>query len=204
MPRIRKRYIRDKPTAAGAFGPRLGAYFGVPSVPYLALPTEAPRFAVTRLTGGPSLAGRVCKVPPQPVYLVTLYLIPGWLEVRRSGEETVRFGYNVGSIGIDWLGAELVVMPGGPLDCLSFYIRHNFLAEQASNLSMPRGGVLECTHGTPDPILNDIGMALLPLLEAPDQVTLTFLEHMARATCLHLVHTYGGSPRVDYRDTIRQ
>jgi hypothetical protein len=179
----------------GAFGPRLGVYFGVPCRSYLARPAQAPRFAITRLVGSTNMPNQACRIPPEPSYLVTLYLIPAWLEIGCSGQAPLGHQCSAGSIGIESLATALVVTPRGPLDCLSFYIRQRFFDELAALLGAARSHTLHCVHGTPDRILRDIGMALLPLLDKPEQVAPEFLDHIARATCLHLVHTYGNVSR---------
>lgn len=193
MPRIRSPYSGSKSAGAGAYGPWLCAYMGLPGATYLALPADEPRFAVTRLTGDTDLSIPPHEIPPEPAYLVTLNLIPTFLEITPSGQSRHIYGCNAGSIGIDSLRAPLVMRACAPLDCLVFYINSTLLDELATLAGAMSGYVLHCAHDTPDPVLLDIGMALMPLLGMPERTSPEFLDHIARATCLHLLNSYGSA-----------
>lgn len=189
MLRDKRRPSEDRSSRTGAFGPGLGACLGLSGTSYLALPEGAPYFAVTRLTG--RLSDVPHHIPPAHAYLITLHLTPAALEIRRQGQAPASYGCHAGSMGIDSLARPLTMTSGVFLDCLIFYVHRRFLEGQAALLRAPRGCILRCSHGTPDRTIQNIGLALLPLLNEPEHAAPEFLAPIARATCLHLLRTYG-------------
>jgi hypothetical protein len=195
MPSHRSPYSSDRSAGPGAYGPRLCAYMGLRGNRYLALPEDEAAFAVTRVTGRLDLMASSCEIPPERAYLVTLHLVPTYLEIGPPDGARQGYSCNAGSIGIDSLLAPLIMRARAPLDCLSFYIRYDLLDELAELPGAMRSHALRCVHGVPDPVLRDIGMALMPLLAAPERIAPEFLDHIARAACLHLMDKYGGASR---------
>ena len=191
MPGYRNHDSSDRRPAAGAFGPRLSEHFGLSHSDYLALSDEAPRFAVTHLMSGTSMLGRACQLPSESAFFVILHLIPAFLDIRPPGQAAVSYWCSAGSIDIVSLTTAPIILLGSPLDCLGFYIHCSFLDELTAQLGGLNHCTLRCVHGTPDPIINNIGAALMPLLKVPNQVASEFLDHIARATCLHLAQAYG-------------
>ncbi len=180
---------RAWPVYEAAFGPRLGQHFGLSAVPFLATPEDAPHFAVTRLcaTGH---AGPGPWLRAEPACLIFLQLMPARLEIRRAGWDAERHQCGAGSIGVESLDSALSLSFRGPFDCLSFYIQRGFF----DNAVYPpdRAAKPGCHHGTRDDVVPAFGDALLPLLASPERASPVFLDHIARALCLHLVYAYGG------------
>lgn len=181
--------------ATGAFGDQLGRYFGLEGAPSLTTPTptlQQPRFAVTRIACNADQLGLKQEIPAEDTFVVTLYLMPlQHLEVWRRGRPISAKEYAPGSISIVNLLDELTVYVGAPLDCLSFYIPRATLDKMTEQAGEPRIERLHCRPGFVDPIIEQIGAAMLPLLDAPESVAPDFLGHIARATSIHVAHTYG-------------
>lgn len=175
-----------------ACGPRLGRYFGLSAVPFLATPEQAPHFAVTRLSGRGGLRPRRW-IPAEPACLVILQLIPARFQTRHTGRDMERHECGAGSIGLEMLDDALLLSFRGVFDCLSFYIQHRFLDEAVHALGLAGVSDLRCRHGTQDDVLWSIGQALLPLLAVPERASPAFIDHISRAIYLYLLHTYGGS-----------
>jgi hypothetical protein len=182
----------------GAFGDQLGRYFGLEGAPSLTTPTPfRPRFAMTRIACSIDQRGLKGKIPPEDAFVVTLYLRNlHHLEVWQRGRPISARAYARGSISIVNLLDELSVYIGGPLDCLSFYLPRFALDKLADEAAEPRLKDLHCPAGHIDPIVEQIGAALLPLLDAPETVAPAFLDHSALAMSIHIAHTYGNfNPR---------
>jgi hypothetical protein len=177
----------------GAFGDQLGRYFGLERAPSLATPTpQRPQFAVTRIVCNINQLGLKQEIPPEDTFVVTLYLMHlQHIEVWQRGRPISARECSPGSISIVNLLDELTVYIGGPLDCLSFYIPRTALDMMTEDMGPPALKQLHCTPGLVDPTLEQIGAAMLPLIDAPECVAPDFLEHIARATSIHLAHTYG-------------
>ncbi|GGF04728.1 hypothetical protein GCM10011611_07660 [Aliidongia dinghuensis] len=177
----------------GAYGHRLGRYFGLDAAPSLV--TSGPRrrrFAVTRLCCGRDQLGLKQTIPAEDAFIVILHLAAiGHLELWRHGHPVSAGTYAPGSISIANLMDDFAVSIGGPLDCLSFYMPRPLFDALADEAGAPRLEALQCAPGHEDPIIEQIGAALLPLLASPETVAPGFLEHIALATTVHVAHTYG-------------
>ena len=177
----------------GAFGDQLGRYFGLERAPSLTTPAlQQPQFAVTRIACNVDQLGLKQQIPPEDTFLVTLYLKHlQHIEVWQRGRPSSARECSPGSISIVNLLDELTVYIGGPLDCLSFYLPRAALDTMTEEAGEPRLEQLYCRPGLTDPIIEQIGAAMLPLLDAPESVAPDFLNHIARATSIHVAHTYG-------------
>jgi hypothetical protein len=180
-------------SSTGAFGDRLGRYFGLDGAPSLTTPTpQNPQFAVTRLACTLDQLARKQTIPPEDAFILTLHLNRlHHLELWQRGRPISACTCRPGSISIVNLVDELAVYIGGPLDCLSFYIPRLLLDRLTDQAGEPRLKQLRCPPGLPDPIIEQIGAALLPLIDVPDKVAPAFLEHIALATGIHVAHAYG-------------
>jgi AraC-like DNA-binding protein len=130
----------------------------------------------------------------EDAFLIVLYLAPLSLARLWLDRREMRVGQRQpGDICIVPLDQEMVAHIETPFDMLQFHIPRAALDELADEIGVPRIRTLHCEPGMPvrDPILSQLGLALLPTLDGsrePDQI---FLQHMGLALRAHLARAYG-------------
>jgi AraC-like DNA-binding protein len=180
----------------GAYGQRLAACFRLTEAPTLVTTTlKAATLAVTRLASRDGVPGRTLPLPAERAYLVTLQLRAVSHAELWLGEELAMQGaLPEGSIGIVQLDERPRFQLSGAFDMLLFYIPQIAFDELASQ-GAPAIGELGCSFAVADPIVRELGRALLPTLEADRHPGDLFFDHLARALHAHLVRRYGHAAR---------
>jgi AraC family transcriptional regulator len=154
----------------------------------------AARLVVTRVSSEAAASRTTTPAPREDAFLIVLYLAPLPLPRLWLDHRELRLGYRqAGDICIIPLECEMVANIEAPFDMLQFYIPRSALDELADDIGVPRIRTLHCDPGTPvqDPVLSQLGLALLPMLEEAREPDLLFLQHMALALRVHLARTYG-------------
>jgi AraC-like DNA-binding protein len=161
-----------------------------------------PRIATKALGAAQLVVSRVSSeaavnrtaAPSEDAFLIVLYLAPLPLPRLWLDHRELRLGYRqAGDICIIPLEREMVAHIEAPFDILQFYIPRSALDELADEIGAPRIRTLHCDPGTPvrDPVLSQLGLVLLPMLEESREPDLLFLQHMALALRAHLARAYG-------------
>lgn len=134
-------------------------------------------------------------LPPDDAFLVMLYLIDVdhrdlWPD--RPAAPLKR--YPRGSICLISLrdGASIAVQ--GRFEALAFHIPRAHLGELAKDAGEPVIDSLLICRGVDDPVIRDLGAALMPMFDMPDEVRDMLLPHVGLAFNAHLAHRYGRSP----------
>ncbi len=80
-----------------------------------------------------------------------------------------------------------------PYHCLQFYLPRTVLAEIAQQNGIKFRGELACPYGVSrsDPVIRQLGAALMPALERDGPLDGLFLDHILQALALHVVGAYG-------------
>jgi len=184
--------------ASSGFGLRLARNFGLPDAPSLATPSAGqPRFAVTRIARQIEAGPLELELPREDKMLVLLFLIDlDRLEMRRMGEVASAQACARGSIGIFDLEDGASFSVEGQLDCLAFAIAHHAMRGLADRIARlhargPSSRHLHCPLGCLDPTVEQIGLAVLPLLRSPERMAPAFLDHIGLALITHLIAAYG-------------
>ena len=81
-----------------------------------------------------------------------------------------------------------------PFRTLNFYLPRKALNEIADNSGAPRIETLfpKPQVVTPDLIVNQLGLSLLPAFERPNEICSLFVDHTLLAVSAHIAHKYGG------------
>ena len=179
--------------ARGAYGDLLGRYFEVPRAPALVmLPARATPFVATRLTCLPGQLGMKQEIPAEDAFVVTLHLAGvGHHELWVRGRPSVVRAYAPGAISIVDLRDEVASYLGTPLDALQFYVPHALVRAVAHAAGLARVSGLACAPGLVDPVVCNLGAAVLALFERRDTARSAVRQHLALAICAHLVHRFG-------------
>jgi AraC-like DNA-binding protein len=177
----------------GAYGPRIARLFHLDTAQTLATTMlKTAKLAATRLTSGLRGVGATMPIPAEKAYLVSLQLrdLAGG-EVWKGGRCVATGNFPEGSIGIVDLAEEPVFHLPNPFDCLQFYIPEIAFDELADDYGAPRITGFDFRSDTVDPVMQQLGRALLPVLEDPLQASRLFFDHVALAVHAHLAVRYG-------------
>jgi len=184
--------------APSGFGDRLARNFGLADAPSLATPSaEQPRFAVMRIARPIEAGPLKLELPREDKILVLLFLVDlDRLEMRRTGHVASAQPCAGGSIGIFDLADGASFSIQGQLDCLVFAIAHHAMRGLADRIARlhahrPSSLHLHCPLGCLDPTVEQIGLAVLPLLHSPERMAPAFLDHIGLALITHIIAAYG-------------
>lgn len=194
--------------ARGAYGDLLGQYFELPCAPALVMrpalalamasAASATPFAVTRITCLPHQLGMKQEIPAEDAFLVTLHLVgAAHHELWVRGRPSVVRAYAPGAISIVDLRDEVASYLGTPLDALHFYVPHALVHAVSHAAGLARVGGLACAPGLVDPVMRNLGAAVLALLERQPPADGLLQQHLALAICAHLVHRFAEAALVD-------
>ena len=182
-------------SAKDEFGGTVTRHLGLADAPTLvARPVRTARLGVSRLSIGADDLGPKPIIPAEDSFVVMLHLADYrhhalW---RRRERPILAPYYPKDSISIVNLMDELSADVGSPLEALSFYIPRPTLDAFASELPGPGVVDLSCEPAIVDPVLANLGAALLPAFEKPAEACALFVDQLCLALQTHLVVTYGG------------
>lgn len=171
----------------------VGPYFGLPDAPCLTTtPVRAAQFCVTRLRR--ELSGDeavVVNLPPSDGYLLMLYLEDTChVDVRPDGTLADPRIYRQGSICLVDLCDGTAILLRESLHALAFVLPRALFDELAEMSNTTRLQHLRCRRGEADPVIESLGVALLPLFESGHSSPPALLQHLASAICAHVLHDY--------------
>jgi hypothetical protein len=136
------------------------------------------------------------EIPAEDAFVVTLHLIGmQHHEFWVRGRPAVVRSYAPGAMSIIDLRDEVAVYLGSPLETLEFYVPHALVNAVADAGGVARVSKLSCFPGLVDPVMGQLGAALLPLFDNPRFASPAMLEHLAIAICAHLLHRFGKDVR---------
>lgn len=171
----------------------VGQFFGSPTAPVMrATPLQAAGFSVTKIdrTVTPGELAEV-KIPPSNAYFLMLYLEhTRHADIRSDGSHADVCTYAPGTICLIDLRQGASVALHTNLSSLAFMLPIT-LFEEVCCLSTARSfRQLKCARSQFDPVINNLGMALVPLFAYPQVAASAVLQHIAVAVCEHLMTGY--------------
>jgi len=176
-----------------AYGQGIASSFHFDAAPTLVTRNlRAAQIAVTRLTCDGRGVGKTLPMPPERAYIVSVQLrhLPGaelWLGDRIAAQGPVAEG----SVGIVYLEHEPTFNILHAFDSLMFYIPTVAFDELAHEEGGPRIREFAFQYAALDPIMHQLGRALLPALADGQRCGRLFFEHLSLAMYSHLAATYG-------------
>lgn len=176
----------------------VGPYFGTPGAPCLkTVPLRSAAFSVTKIDRRVE-QGQSAEIfiPAGDAYFLMLYLEDAvhadiehdglWLPVRT---------YERGTVCLVDLRHGAAITLHSDLSSLAFVLPLPLFEEVSQISSAPALQRPRCRRGEPDPVISNLGMALLPLFESEGMSSSAVIRHMAVAVCAHLLH--GTSPETN-------
>lgn len=92
------------------------------------------------------------------------------------------------------LRAAPYIYVNNPLVGLHFHLPRHAFDSLADDSGVPRIGELGYPKGAgvDDPVIHNLGQAILPAFRRPEQASRLFVDYVTLAVCTHVAHTYGG------------
>jgi AraC-like DNA-binding protein len=151
--------------------------------------------ALTEVRVDRPFGGLSAPIPYEDAFTISLVLrdLPNtsyWEEGREVGLCTIRAGESV----VHDFRRRPMVLVDKPLHSLHVYLPRPTLDVLADDANVPRIEDLryEPGVGVLDETVKNLGLALLPAVRAPDQVSRLFMDHLMLALGAHVAQTYGG------------
>ncbi|WP_244490143.1 AraC family transcriptional regulator [Rhizobium sp. Root483D2] len=188
--------IETDVSEALAAGDGIAAGFGIPTARTLVIrPLRDAHLSVVHLDRFYEDGDAPVLLPPDDAFLVMLYLIDVdhcdiWSDRPPAPVKT----YAKGSICLISLKNGSAISVRGRFEALAFHIPSAHLAELTEEAGEPQIDNLEICRGIDDQIIRNIGAALMPMFDMPDEVRDMLLPHVGLAFNAHLAHRYGRSP----------
>lgn len=178
------------------YGERTAEHFRLERAPALVRTLRKnAQFAATRLIETNHHHGMTTPIPVENSYAINLHFIDFihgqlWLDGRATPTDVLKKGH------IDFydLRQDVRYYFESPFDCVQFYLTQSVLDHLADENGLSRIGGFKVPIGTSiaDPIMANLGAALLPALERPEDAETIFVDHVAFALGAHLARAYGG------------
>ncbi|MES5047523.1 AraC family transcriptional regulator [Rhizobium nepotum] len=180
---------------AVAVSERIAACFGIDAARALVIqPLCESRLAVVHLDQ-PCDGEHSVFLPADDAFLVMLYLVDvDHCDVLLDGTRMPAKTYAKGSMCLISLTNGAGISIKGRFEALAFHIPSTLFVELAEEAGEPRVYDLVTCRGIDDQVVRNIGGALMPMFEMPDEVRDTLLPHVGLALSAHLSHRYGRSP----------
>ncbi len=181
----------------GVYGERLARLARLEQAPCVRVQIlQKAEFAATRLYCHARRAdGMTEPTPREDAFLVSLNLRESpaydyWVGGRPVAAEPLR----IGSTNLIDLNVHHVANLREPFDSLLMYVSRASLQQLSESEGLPEVESLNLAPGrlVDDSVIANLGATLLPALEQPERANRVFLEHVAIALQVHLVHQYGG------------
>ncbi|MDW5316003.1 AraC family transcriptional regulator [Rhizobium sp. PL01] len=132
---------------------------------------------------------------PDDAFLVTLYLVDvDHFDVWPDRPAAPLKRYPKGSTCLINLKDGAAISVRGRFEALAFHIPSAHLAELTDEAGEPLVDNLATCRGIDDQVIRNLGAALIPMFDMPDEVRDTLLPHIGLAFNAHLAHRYGRSP----------
>jgi AraC family transcriptional regulator len=190
-------YSKNESPTPGAYGNQLAKYFRLGKAPSVLLGTSKLQIAMTRLTSATGLPYRTASIPYEKAFVVALHLTPRGAQgcdIWQGDRHYRVMEWPVGGIGIYDLECNPRVRNSSPVDWVYYHVPRSTLKAFADDLEIPNVQILQCSHGTADPVLHCMTEMILPSLNAPPAFSELFLDNYCLLFCSHVTTTYGVSP----------
>ncbi|MEZ2224282.1 helix-turn-helix transcriptional regulator [Rhizobium sp. RCC_161_2] len=179
-----------------AVSDRIATCFGIGAARALVIrPLHQARLTVVHLDHVYGEAEHPVYLPADDAYLIMLYLVDVdhrdiWPDQTAAPLKT----YPKGSICLISLKHGAAISVRGRFEALTFHIPSSHFAELTEEAGEPRVDDLATYRGIDDQVIRNIGGALMPMFDMPDEVRDQLLPHIGLALNAHLAHRYGRSP----------
>ncbi|SCW50332.1 AraC-type DNA-binding protein [Rhizobium mongolense subsp. loessense] len=175
---------------------RIAACFGIEAARALVIrPLREATLSVVHLGHFYENGDHPVLLPPDDAFLVMLYLVDVYhSDIWPDRPPAPLKRYPKGSICLISMKDGAAISVRGYFEALVFHIPRAHLVELAEEAAEPYVDDLTTCRGIDDQVIRNLGSALMPMFDMPDEVRDTLLPHVGLAFNAHLAHRYGRSP----------
>jgi hypothetical protein len=179
-----------------AAGDRIAARFGIACAPTIVTtPLDAAELAITRLNCTMKPDGHPVVLPSEDAFLVMLYLVDAHhCDILADHSMTPIKCYPKGSICLISLIRGAAICIRSDFDALAFHVPMALFGEMTHEAGEPPLHGLQTCRGMDDPVIGNLGAAILPMFDTPETIRAPFLTHVGLAFSAHLAHRYSLLP----------
>lgn len=179
-----------------AVSDRIATCFGIGAARALVIrPLREAKLSVVHLDHVYGDAEHPVFLPADDAFLLMLYLVDvDHRDIRPDQTVAPLKTYPKGSVCLISLRHGAAISIRGHFEALAFHIPNSHFAELAEEAGEPRVDDLATCRGIDDQVIRNIGGALMPMFDMPDEVRDQLLPHIGLALNAHLAHRYGRSP----------
>ncbi|MDQ0586158.1 AraC family transcriptional regulator [Variovorax paradoxus] len=132
-------------------------------------------------------------LPPEDAFLLSVEINSGGSRrIVRDGTSRQLGLQQEGAFHIADLSQRASAYVSSPFHSMFFHLPRATLDAFTEEMEMPRVDRLRCAADTLDPVIANLGRAMLPVLTHPQDASRLFVDHVALALKAHVVHVYGG------------
>lgn len=178
------------------FGRRLASQYGIDAVQsFVSRSRSGSELGVARLRYELPHLFVLAPLPPEDAFLLSVEINPGGSRriIRGNGSFRQLGLQQEGAFHIADLSQSASAHVSSPFHSMFFHLPRATIDAFTEEMEMPRVGGLNCAAGTLDPVIANLGRAMLPVLAHPQDASRLFVEHLALALKAHVVHVYGGA-----------
>jgi AraC-like DNA-binding protein len=147
---------------------------------------------LTRISCGAAQLGMTPEIPAEDSFVLALYLSDlAHHELWSHGRKAIAQGYRQNSMRIVNLEAQYSALITAPHETICIYIPRTALDGFTDDAEAARIMDLTCDPGLVDPVVANLGAALLPSFERPEETSRLFLDQITIALCSHVANRYG-------------
>lgn len=149
---------------------------------------------ISRLSVGRAQLGMTPRIPAEDTFIMAMYLteVPHH-ELWSRNRCVIRQGYRSSSIRIVNLREEYSARITCPHETLVFYVPRLALDQFTDEADVRRVAEFSCQPGIIDPVMAQLGSALLPAFEQGNASSNLFIDHVTLAMLTHLCTAYTGT-----------
>lgn len=130
-------------------------------------------------------------LPTEDAFLLSVEIDSGGSRrIVRDGDSRQLGMQQEGAFHIADLSQRASAYVSSPFHSMFFHLPRATLDAFAEEMEIPRIDRLRCDQGTLDPVIANLGRAMLPVLMHPQEASRLFVDHVALALKAHVVHVY--------------
>lgn len=176
-----------------SFGQRLARQYGVDSVPSLVTTSRrGSGFGVARMHYELPHLFVLDPLPTEDAFLLRIEIASGGSRRIVRGGTSLQLGLQQeGAFHITDLSERAAAYVCSPFHSVLFHVPRAAIDSFTEEMEVPRVNMLHCDAGTVDPVIANLGRAMLPALTHPREASTLFVDHVALALKAHVIHAYG-------------
>jgi AraC-like DNA-binding protein len=176
------------------FGQRLASQYGIDTVQsFVSRSRRGCEMGVARMRYELPHLFVLAPLPTEDAFLLSVEINPGGSRrIIRNGKSQQLGLQQEGAFHIADLSQHASAYVSSPFHSMFFHLSRATIDAFTKEMEMPRVDRLGCAAGTLDPVVANLGRAMLPVLMHPQDASRLFVEHLALALKAHVVHAYGG------------